>query len=148
MNQKLRWLKHQAQLGQAQANLAKAKSERNRYQFLACEGAISVQNLESRSTDATAFEEEVRSAKAEINRVEAEFDSVQAEVDSYRAEVSSAQANLGNAQADLKSAQANVTSSKAQIQQLRTSAIAYFTTRSCKWVGNGENSSSWRRDIF
>lgn len=113
-------IKAEAQLDEAQANLAKAKSERNRYQFLAGEETISVQDLESSSTDATAFEEQVRSAHAEIERVQAEFESVQAEVDSYRAGVSAAQANLSNAQADLKSAQAIVSSSLAQIQQLQT----------------------------
>lgn len=110
----------QAGLGETEANLAKAKSERGRYQFLATEGAISLQDLESRSTDATAFGEQVRSAQAAIDSSNAEVSNAQAAVGAAQAKLGAAQANVSSAQADLDSAKANLSSSKAQIQQLQT----------------------------
>lgn len=113
-------VKAEAEQGEAQANLDKARNERDRYQFLATQGAISLQDLESRSTEATAFGEQLRSAGAEISVAQAEINSAQAELGSVQAELGAAQAKVSMAQADLESAQANVSSSLAELQQLQT----------------------------
>jgi len=77
----------QAAVAQARATLAEAQSNRSRYTGLAREGAISRQELESRTTTAATAQEQVRLAQADVS-------SAQAEVESRRAQVQQLQTQL------------------------------------------------------
>lgn len=96
----------QAALAQSQASLAEARARFNdaqttlkRYQTLADKGAISLQDLDTRRTEAIAAAEVVRVAEAAIG---------------------SSQANIRSAEANIISAQADVRNNQAKIQQLET----------------------------
>jgi len=77
----------QAAVAQAHATLAEAQSNRSRYTGLAREGAISRQELESRTTTAATAHEQVRLAQADVS-------SALAEVQSRRAQVQQLQTQL------------------------------------------------------
>lgn len=109
-----------ASLAQAQAELAQAERERDRYQQLAEAGAVSTQELETRSTAAENARERVRVAEANIRSAEARITSSEANIASMRSRVVSAKSNEEIAKARLQSAQSNVNSAQAR----RESAIA------------------------
>ncbi|MFB2921495.1 efflux RND transporter periplasmic adaptor subunit [Aerosakkonema funiforme] len=110
----------QADRGRAEANLADAKSKqadadrtRKRYEYLAEQGAISREVLESRVTSATSAGEAVRVAQAGIA-------SADANITSAKASIGSAQANINSAKAFLLSAQADVRNNEAKVRQIQT----------------------------
>ncbi|GAC1489745.1 MAG: hypothetical protein NVS2B14_01320 [Chamaesiphon sp.] len=89
----------QATLAQNRANLGQAERSFKRYQYLAERGAISTQDLDTRSTTVTTAAETARVAEAGI---------------------SSAEANVRSAEANVKSAEADVRNSEAHVQQIKT----------------------------
>ncbi|MBD2181679.1 efflux RND transporter periplasmic adaptor subunit [Planktothrix sp. FACHB-1355] len=110
----------QADRGRVEANLADAKSKqadaertRKRYEYLAEQGAISREVLESRVTSATSAGEAVRVAQAGIA-------SADANITSAKASIGSAQANINSAKAFLLSAQADVRNNEAKVRQIQT----------------------------
>jgi RND family efflux transporter MFP subunit len=103
----------QADLGQAKARLEEATQNLRSYQQLANAGAISKQELLTRTTTVATATEAVRLAEANIKSAEENVKSAQAGV---RAAI----ANVNIAQANINSAQAAVKSSNAQVQQLNT----------------------------
>ncbi|MCT7966070.1 efflux RND transporter periplasmic adaptor subunit [Laspinema sp. D1] len=109
-----------ASLAQAQAELAQAERERDRYQQLAEAGAVSTQELETRSTAAENARERVRVAEANIRSAQARITSSEANIASMRSRVVSANSNREIANARVKSAESNVSSAQARLQ----SAIA------------------------
>jgi HlyD family secretion protein len=96
----------QADLAQAKARLEEATKNYQRYQQLAESGAISKQELDTRSYA-------VKTAIQVVN-------FSQENVRSAQANIGSAQANIGNAQAIINKAKADVKSSAAKVQQLQT----------------------------
>ncbi|WP_017711412.1 efflux RND transporter periplasmic adaptor subunit [Prochlorothrix hollandica] len=70
----------QASLAQAQATLKEAQSNLQRFQALAADGAISAQELETRSTTVLTAQESVRLAQANITSAQAEVQSQQAQL--------------------------------------------------------------------
>lgn len=103
----------QAQFRQQQATLKEAQSNRQRYASLAEQGAISAQELESRSTAALTAQSSVQVAKADIN-------SAQAGVTNALAQLEQAKAMVYNARAGVTQAQANRRSAIARQQELTT----------------------------
>ena len=103
----------QADLGQAKARLEEATQNLRSYQQLANAGAISKQELLTRTTTVATATEAVRLAEANIK-------SAEENVKSAQAGIRAAQANVNIAQANINSAQAAVKSSNAQVQQLKT----------------------------
>ncbi|MBD1913356.1 efflux RND transporter periplasmic adaptor subunit [Leptolyngbya sp. FACHB-16] len=78
----------QAALAQQQATLAEAESNQRRYQQLFNQGAISQQELESRTTAATTARETVGAAQAAVNSAQAEVQSRQAQVQQLQTQLS------------------------------------------------------------
>ena len=109
-----------ASLAQAQAELAQAERERDRYQQLAEAGAVSTQELETRSTAAENARERVRVAQANIRSAEARIASSQANIASMESRVVSAESNIEITQARVQTAESNVNSAQARLE----SAIA------------------------
>lgn len=105
----------QANLGEARANLTQARKEFQRYQYLANQGAISRQEVETRATAVATAQETVRAAQAKIS-------SGQASVGSAQAKVSSAQASVNSAQADVRNREAQVKQVETQLAQTQVLA--------------------------
>lgn len=105
-----------ASLAQAQAELAQAERERDRYQQLAEAGAVSTQELETRSTTAENARERVRVAQANIKSAEARIASSEANIASMRSRVVSANSNIEIAQARVQSAESGVSSAQARLE--------------------------------
>lgn len=95
-----------ADLAQAQAKLSEAQKNYQRYQKLATAGAISEQELDTRSYTVKTAIEAVRLAQENIR--------------SAQANVGSAQANVSKAVADVNKALADVRNSAAKVEQLQT----------------------------
>ncbi|MBW4574826.1 MAG: efflux RND transporter periplasmic adaptor subunit [Aphanothece sp. CMT-3BRIN-NPC111] len=100
----------QATLAQNRANLGQAERTLQRYQYLANQGAISRQELDTRVTAVTTAAETVRVAEAGIS-------SAQANVRSAEANVSRAQADVSSSQAVVRNYQARVQQSKIELTQ-------------------------------
>ncbi|WP_096607790.1 efflux RND transporter periplasmic adaptor subunit [Calothrix sp. NIES-2100] len=100
----------QADLAQAQARLEEAEKNFQRYQKLAASGAISQQELDTRSYTVKTATEGVRLAKENIR-------SAQANVGGSQANISIAQANVNKAQADVRNSAAKVGQLQTQIGQ-------------------------------
>ncbi|HEY9838472.1 MAG TPA: efflux RND transporter periplasmic adaptor subunit, partial [Vampirovibrionales bacterium] len=105
-----------ASLAQAQAELAQAERERDRYQQLAEAGAVSTQELETRSTAAENARERVRVAQANIKSAEARIASSEANIASMRSRVVSANSNIEITKARVQSAESNVNSAQARLE--------------------------------
>lgn len=103
----------QADLAQAKARLDEAQKNLQSYQQLANAGAISKQELLTRTTTVATATQAVRLAEANIRGAEEDVKSAQAGV-------ISASANVNIARANINSAQAAVKSSDAKVQQVRT----------------------------
>ncbi|MCL1474114.1 efflux RND transporter periplasmic adaptor subunit [Argonema antarcticum] len=106
-------VKAQANLADSRAKLKDASRTRQRYQYLADQGAINRQDLDTRITSATSAAEGVRVAQASIS-------SAIANIDSAKASISSAQASINSAKANVLSAQADVRNNEAKVQQIET----------------------------
>lgn len=102
-----------ADVAQAKARLDEATKNLQSYQQLANAGAISKQELLTRTTTLATATEAVRLAEANVR-------SAEQDVLSAQAAVKSAQANVNIAQANINSAQAAVKSSNAKVEQVRT----------------------------
>ncbi|BAZ32443.1 RND family efflux transporter MFP subunit [Cylindrospermum sp. NIES-4074] len=94
-----------ADLAQAQAKLEEAQKNFQRYQQLARSGAISQQELDTRSYTVKSAIESVRLGEENIR--------------SAQANVGSGQANIGNAQAVVNKSKADVRNSAAKVEQLQ-----------------------------
>jgi RND family efflux transporter MFP subunit len=103
----------QADVAQAKARLEEATQNLRSYQQLANAGAISKQELLTRTTTVATATQGVRLAEANV--ISAEQDVLSAQ-----AAVKSAQANVNIASANINSAQAAVKSSNAKVEQVRT----------------------------
>lgn len=103
----------QADVAQAKARLDEATQNLQSYQQLASAGAISKQELLTRTTTVATATEAVRLAEANVR-------SAEQDVLSAQAAVKSAQANVNIASANINSAQAAVRSSNAKVEQVRT----------------------------
>ncbi len=103
----------QAKLTQQQATLNEAESNRRRYVTLAKQGAISIQELESRKTAAAT-------ARAGINVSESDISNANAGVSNAIAQVAQANAGVNNARAGVKQAEANVQNAIARQQEQET----------------------------
>lgn len=103
----------QAKLTQQQATLNEAESNRRRYVTLAKQGAISIQELESRKTAAAT-------ARAGINVSQSDISNANAGVSNAIAQVAQANAGVNNARAGVKQAEANVQNAIARQQELET----------------------------
>lgn len=103
----------QADLAQAKARLDEAQKNLQSYQQLANAGAISKQELLTRTTTVATATQGVRLAEANIRGAEEDVKSAQAGV-------ISASANVNISRANINSAQAAVRSSDAKVQQVRT----------------------------
>lgn len=117
-------VQNEARLAEAIANLEQARREVDRYQRLNDEGAISLQELETRITSATTAQEGVRVAEANINSAKARIQSAEASVFSARADVDSAIANIRTAEANVRNRQASVQQIETQLQQTEVRAPA------------------------
>ncbi|MFK0733613.1 MAG: efflux RND transporter periplasmic adaptor subunit [Gloeotrichia echinulata GP01] len=95
-----------ADLAQAQAKLEEAQKNYQRYQKLAAAGAISEQELDTRSYTVKTAIEAVRLGKENVR--------------SAQADVSSAQANVTKAVADVNRATADVRNSTGRVGELQT----------------------------
>jgi RND family efflux transporter MFP subunit len=95
-----------ADLAQAQARLEEATKNFQRYEKLAAAGAISQQELDTRSYTLKTATEAVQVAQENIQ--------------SAKANVISAEANTGSATANIDKAKADVRSSAARLRQLQT----------------------------
>ncbi|WP_199316131.1 efflux RND transporter periplasmic adaptor subunit [Tolypothrix sp. FACHB-123] len=100
----------QADLAQAKARLEEAEKNFQRYQQLAASGAISQQELDTRSYTVKTATEAVRVAEENVR-------SAQANVGSSQANISIAQANVTKAQADVRSSAARVGQLQTQLGQ-------------------------------
>lgn len=94
-----------ADLAQAKARLEEAQKNFRRYQELATSGAISDQELDTRSYTVKAAVETVRVGEENVR--------------SAQANVNSAKANIGNAEAVVNKAKADVRNSAAKVEQLQ-----------------------------
>jgi RND family efflux transporter MFP subunit len=94
-----------ADLAQAKARLEEAQKNFQRYQQLARSGAISQQELDTRSYTVKSAIESVRLGEENIR--------------SAQANVGSGQANIGNAQAVVNKSKADVRNSAAKVEQLQ-----------------------------
>lgn len=103
----------QADVAQAKARLDEATQNLRSYQQLANAGAISKQELLTRTTTVATATEGVRLSEANVR-------SAEQDVLSAQAAVKSAQANVNIARANINSAQAAVRSSNAKVEQVRT----------------------------
>ncbi len=117
-------VQNEARLAEAIANLEQARREVDRYQRLNDEGAISLQELETRITSAKTAQEGVRVAEANINSAKARIQSAEASVFSARADVDSAIANIRTAEANVRNRQASVQQIETQLQQTEVRAPA------------------------
>lgn len=99
-----------ADLAQSQARLEEAEKNFQRYEQLATAGAISEQELDTRSYTVRTATETVRVSQENIR-------SAQANVSSAQANVSKAQADINKAQADVRSMSAKLRQLQAQLQQ-------------------------------
>ncbi|MEL7034668.1 MAG: efflux RND transporter periplasmic adaptor subunit [Cyanobacteria bacterium J06592_8] len=117
-------VQNEARLGEAIANLEQAEREVERYQSLNDEGAISLQELETRITSAKTAKESVRVAEANISSAEARIKSSQASVFSARADIDSATATIRTAEANVRNRQASVDQLQTQLQQTEVRAPA------------------------
>lgn len=95
-----------ADLAQAQSKLEEAQKNYQRYQKLAAAGAISEQELDTRSYTVKTAIDAVHLGKENVS--------------SAQANVSSAQANISKAVADVNKAIADVRNSAAKVEQLQT----------------------------
>jgi RND family efflux transporter MFP subunit len=77
----------QAALAQAQATLAEAETNLTRFQNLAAEGAISQQDLDTRSTTVATASESVRVAVANIASAEAEVQNQEARIQQMETQI-------------------------------------------------------------
>jgi HlyD family secretion protein len=102
-----------ADVAQTKARLDEARKNLESYQQLANAGAISKQELLTRTTTVATATEAVRLAEANVR-------SAEQDVLSAQAAVKSAQANVNIASANINSAQAAVRSSNAKVEQVRT----------------------------
>jgi HlyD family secretion protein len=102
-----------ADVAQAKAKLEEATQNLRSYQQLANAGAISKQELLTRTTTVATATEAVRLAEANVK-------SAEQDVLSAQAGVKSAEANVNIASANINSAQAAVRSSNAKVEQVRT----------------------------
>ncbi|KAF3890594.1 MULTISPECIES: efflux RND transporter periplasmic adaptor subunit [Nostocales] len=102
-----------ADLAQAKAKLREAQLNFDRNQKLSNEGAISLQQFDTATTNLATAREAVRLAEANIK-------SAQANVKNAQANIGGALAGVNIARANINSAQANVRSSAAKIGQLKT----------------------------
>ncbi len=100
----------QADLAQAQAKLEEAEKNFQRYQKLAAAGAISQQELDTRSYTVRTAIEAVRVAQENVR-------SAQANVGSGQANISISQANVNKAQADVRNSAAKVGQLQTQLGQ-------------------------------
>ncbi|MDZ7961094.1 MAG: efflux RND transporter periplasmic adaptor subunit [Aulosira sp. DedQUE10] len=100
----------QADLAQAQARLEEAEKNYQRYQQLAASGAISQQELDTRSYTVKTARETVRLSEENIR-------SAQANVGGGQANTSIAQANVNKARADVRSSAAKVGQLQTQLGQ-------------------------------
>ncbi|MDZ8053376.1 MAG: efflux RND transporter periplasmic adaptor subunit [Aulosira sp. ZfuVER01] len=100
----------QADLAQAQARLEEAEKNFQRYQKLAASGAISQQELDTRSYTVKTAKESVRVAQENVR-------SAQANVGNGQANISIAQANVTKAEADVRSSAARVVQLQTQLGQ-------------------------------
>lgn len=116
--------KAQANLADSRAKLKDAERTRQRYQYLADQGAINRQDLDTRITSATSAAEGVRVAQASISSTEANIDSAKASISIAQASINSAQANVLSAQADVRNNEAKVQQSKTQLGQTQVLAPA------------------------
>lgn len=114
----------QANEADARSRQADANRTRQRYEYLAKQGAISTQDLDTRVTTATSAGETVRSAKAGISRAEANITSAKANISSAQASIESAKANLLSAQADVRNNEAKVQQIQTQLRQTQVLAPA------------------------
>ncbi len=103
----------QADLAQARARLDEATKNLQSYQQLANAGAISKQELLTRTTA-------VATATEAVNLAQANIKGAQENVKSAEAAVKSARANVNIAQANINSAEAAVKSGNAKVQQVNT----------------------------
>lgn len=100
----------QADLAQAKARLEEAEKNFQRYQQLAASGAISQQELDTRSYTVKTATEAVRVAEENVR-------SAQANVGSSQANITIAEANVNKAQADVRSSAARVGQLQTQLGQ-------------------------------
>jgi HlyD family secretion protein len=103
----------EAVLKQEQAVLKEANSNLRRYQSLAKAGAISGQELESRSTTTIKARESAAVARADI-------ENAKAEVGRAEATVNQAKAGIGQAEAAIKGASADLANAIARVRELKT----------------------------
>ncbi|QIR41242.1 efflux RND transporter periplasmic adaptor subunit [Tolypothrix sp. PCC 7910] len=100
----------QADLAQAQARLEEAEKNYQRYQQLAASGAISQQELDTRSYTVKTARETVRVAEENVR-------STQANVGGSQANISIAQANVNKAKADVRNSAAKIGQLQTQLAQ-------------------------------
>ncbi len=100
----------QADLAQAQARLEEAEKNYQRYQQLAASGAISQQELDTRSYTVKTARETVRVAEENVR-------SAQANVGGGQANITIAQANVNKAKADVRNSAAKIGQLQAQLAQ-------------------------------
>ncbi len=93
-----------ALMAQQKASLSEAQSNRRRYASLAKAGAISAQELESRSTTAITAQASVQVAQADIENAEAGINNALAQLDQAQAAVNTARAGVNQARANYQNA--------------------------------------------
>lgn len=107
----------QANFAQSRANLGQVERALKRYKTLASQGAISLQDLDTRVTAVQTAAQAAQVAKANIS-------SAEAGISNARAAISSAEANVRSAEADVRNSEARVQQIKTQIGQTQVLAPA------------------------
>jgi RND family efflux transporter MFP subunit len=77
----------EASLAQAEARLAEAQTNLQRFESLSSEGAVSTQDLDTRSTAAATAREDVRVAQANVNSALADVQSQEARIQQLRTQL-------------------------------------------------------------